>query len=74
MQDEEVKAVQMRVDGRRLAYVEDLCREITGSADRAKTMARLMYAILVGSEQIQPPLTGEDLRALFNEFLHLFGD
>lgn len=71
-QDEEVKAVQVRVDGRRLAYVQNLCQEITGDAAQSEIMAQLAYVILVGSEQMHPSLTGEPLRTLFNEFLRLY--
>jgi hypothetical protein len=35
-------------------------------------MARHLYAILVGSEQMQPALRGEDLQALFDEYLRLY--
>lgn len=72
LQDEAVKAVQVRVDGRRLAYVQALCQEITGDPHRAQMMARHLYAILVGSEQMQPPLHGEELRALFDEYFRLY--
>lgn len=71
LQDEAVRAVQMRVDGRRLAYVESLLLEIIGEPAAARRMAQLMYAILVGAEQMQPPMVGADLQALFDEYLRL---
>lgn len=72
LQDETVREVQARVDERRLNYVQGLCYEITGDAHRAKIMAQLLYTSLIGSEQIQPPLRGGDLRTLFDEFLKIY--
>ncbi len=68
IQDEMVRAVQMRVDGRRLAYVEELLLEMLNDPIEAQRKAKLMYVILVGAEQMQPPIVGEALRALFDEF------
>jgi len=73
LQDEDVKAVQERVDGRRLAYVEALFLEIDEDKQNAKVSAQMMYAILVGAEQMQPPLVGDDLRTLYDEYLKLIG-
>ena len=39
----------------------------------AKIKAQLTYAVLVGAEQMQPPIVGDDLRALYDEFLPLIG-
>lgn len=72
LQDEAVRVVLMRVDGRRLDYVRSLCLEITNDQQHSLIMARHLYAILVGSEQMQPALRGEDLRALFDEYLRLY--
>lgn len=69
LHDEAVREVQTRVDQRRLGYVESLCREISGDSERAQIVARTLYAILVGSEQMQPPVQGDTLRALFDEYL-----
>ncbi|VAW38740.1 hypothetical protein MNBD_CHLOROFLEXI01-3149 [hydrothermal vent metagenome] len=73
LQDTAVRQVQMRVDGRRRAYVQTLCEEITGDPAQAKTAAQLLYAILVGCEQMQPPIVGKELHQLFNECLRLYG-
>ena len=72
LHDRAVREVQMRVDSRRLAYVQSLCQEITGDARQAQLMSQMLYAILVGSEQMQPPLRGDDLRALFDEYLRVY--
>ncbi len=72
LQDTAVRQVQERVDGRRRAYLHALCEEITGNAALAATAAQLFYAVLVGSEQMQPPIVGENLRHLFDECLRLY--
>jgi hypothetical protein len=72
LQDDAVRDVQMRVDQRRLSYVKGLCEEITGDVRKAQLMSQMLYAILVGSEQMQPPLNGDGLRAVFNEWLRLY--
>jgi AcrR family transcriptional regulator len=70
-QDESVKIVMARVDKQRLDYVQSLCAQILGDDDKALITARMLYTILVGSEQIEPALHGDDLRALFDQFLQL---
>ena len=73
LQDTVVREVQMRVDERRLAYVEELLLEILGDVTEAKRKAQLLYVILVGAEQMQPPIVQEELRALFNDYLAMLG-
>ncbi|MEP6987146.1 MAG: TetR/AcrR family transcriptional regulator [Chloroflexota bacterium] len=72
LQDGSVREVQMRVDQQRLEYLQSLCQEITGDATKANLMAQMLYAILVGSEQMQPALHSVALRALFDEYLRLY--
>lgn len=72
LQDTAVAQTQARVDGRRREYVQSLCEEITGDAAQAKTIAQLLYVVLVGSEQMQPPIVGEELRQLFFECSRLY--
>lgn len=72
LQDTAVRQIQSRVDGRRRDYVQSLCEDITQDAVQAKTIAQLLYAVLVGSEQMQPPITGTNLQHLFNECLRLY--
>lgn len=72
LQDEEAQIVQTRVDARRRAYVQELCSQIVADTTQAETMATMMYAILIGSELMHPPLTPETLRALFTEFFRLY--
>lgn len=73
LQDDEVRRVQQRVDERRTGYVQALLNQILGNETQALTAARLLYAVLVGAEQMQPPITGTDLQKLFDEILHFYG-
>jgi AcrR family transcriptional regulator len=72
LQDTAVRQTQSRVDGRRREYVQSLCTEITGDAALAATIAQLLYAVLVGSEQMQPPILANELQHLFDECLRLY--
>ena len=73
IQDPLVREVQTRVDARRIAYVEGLLQEIFDDSALASRKARLMYAVLVGAEQMQPPMLNEELRILFDEYLAQIG-
>lgn len=73
LQDEEVRQVQQRVDERRIGYVQALLNQIMEDEAQALTAARLLYAVLVGAEQMQPPVTGADLQTLFDEILRFYG-
>jgi AcrR family transcriptional regulator len=72
LQDTAVRQVQSRVDGRRREYIQQLCQEITEDTVQAKTIANLLYTVLVGSEQMQPPIIGDELHQLFSECLRLY--
>lgn len=67
--DEAVREVQARVDERRVEYVRSLCRDAGVGEDRVDRLAAMLYAVIVGSEQMQPPIRGGDLRSLFDEWL-----
>ena len=72
MHDETVRTVQIRIDQQRVAYVDTLMQELLPEAKTATVAAKILYAILVGAEQIHPPVTGTDLLAQFNELLKLY--
>jgi AcrR family transcriptional regulator len=69
--DVSVKEVVARVDKRRLDYLISLCTDILGDEEKGLVMARLAYSILVGSEQMEPTVHGNDLQALFDVFMEL---
>ncbi len=71
MHDETARIVQTRVDQQRIAYVELLLRELIPDEQKASAAAIMMYIILVGAEQMHPPIIGNDLLIQFNAFLRL---
>ena len=72
-QDERVWQVFERVDQQRVAYVQAQFRPIVQDDRYALTLARTLYAILVGSEHMLPPVSNAEQRAMFNSFLGQFG-
>ena len=64
LQDGEVHEVLRRVDAVRVTYLEGLCREL-GHGARALDTARALYLLLIGAEQVIPPLGRPDLRRLW---------
>jgi AcrR family transcriptional regulator len=71
LDDAEVAAVQRDVDGRRIDYVAGLLREQGAEPARARVLAELLYALIVGAEQMQPPADGVRMRAWTDEYLRL---
>lgn len=71
LQDGEVRAAQEAIDGRRMEYVAQLLAGMGAGPDRARLLSELLYALLVGCEQMQPPVPAARLRALFDEYLRL---
>jgi len=65
LQDEQVRVHQQRIDQQRLAYFEALVLATRDDRLYAKTFARVLYSIYVGSQHIIPPIQGEDLGAVF---------
>jgi AcrR family transcriptional regulator len=59
------RTYQERVDRRRLDFLYDLQLKLHNKPDLARSMAHLQYATLIGSTQILPPLTSEDLQQMF---------
>jgi len=72
LQDGLVQTYQERIDQQRIAYLQELFYASNRTQAQALTMARLFYAIYVGSEHIRPPITGEALRELYNEIRRLY--
>jgi AcrR family transcriptional regulator len=73
MQDETVREYLERIDGRRLAYIEQLSLELTGDKAQAALMGQMFYAIYVGAHHILPPITGNGLMRLYEECKRLYG-
>ncbi|URM88849.1 TetR/AcrR family transcriptional regulator [Streptomyces sp. MRC013] len=70
LQDPEVHALQQRVDRTRVGYLRELVRGAGGDAD-ATPLARLLYLLLVGAQQVVPPLPAEELREVYDLALRL---
>ncbi|MFD0884033.1 TetR/AcrR family transcriptional regulator [Streptosporangium algeriense] len=62
-QDPLARAVQERVDRRRIDYLGTLWRRRGG--EEPETMARLLYLILVGAGHLVPSLTMSELREVY---------
>jgi AcrR family transcriptional regulator len=73
LQDAEVHAMQSRIDTQRIAYTQALYTALLDDPARAEVVGVLAYAVLVGSTQIQPPLSLSMLRQMFDEFERLYG-
>jgi AcrR family transcriptional regulator len=61
LQDETVRMYQQRIDSRRIDYLRELFFSITGDEALAFQRAQLLYVIYIGSQQVIPPIQGEDL-------------
>lgn len=72
LQDETVRVYQERIDQQRITYVQQLCLALTTNDLQAETMSQMLYAILVGSQHILPPIREAALKRLFDEFLRLY--
>ncbi|NKY16282.1 TetR/AcrR family transcriptional regulator [Streptomyces somaliensis] len=70
LQDPEVCALQQRVDRARIGYLRELVRGDDGDAD-ATPLARLLYLLLVGAQQLVPPLPAGELREVYDLVLRL---
>jgi AcrR family transcriptional regulator len=70
LQDPGARAAQERVDHARTAYLQELCRGIE-SVGEPERLARLLYLILIGAEQVVPPVPAGELRALYATTLTL---
>jgi len=70
LQDPDVRAAQERVDLARTAYLKELCRGLKADLDPDR-FAQLLYLILIGAEQVLPPVTKGDLRDIYAMTLRL---
>ena len=72
LQDEMVRSYQQRIDARRMAYLQELFYSLTGDATLAHQRAQLLYVIYIGSQQLMPPIQGEDLIRHYAELTDVF--
>jgi len=71
-QDGEVRLVQERLDHQRVAHFQALCRQLLRDKTRAPLAGQVAYTLLVGSTQLQPPLSPAIRQQLLREFLRLY--
>ncbi|MBA9007078.1 TetR/AcrR family transcriptional regulator [Thermomonospora cellulosilytica] len=71
LQDPEVRRVQERIDATRMAYLRSLWRQYGGDAREADRIARLLYLITIGAEQIVPTLAPAELREVYELTIRL---
>ncbi len=60
-----------RVDRRRLKYGEDLFTVIVGDRERAGFLIRMLYALILGSGQMLPPVKHQGMLDFYEEFKKL---
>jgi AcrR family transcriptional regulator len=71
-QDEEVRQLQVRLDAQRRVQVEALCRRLLKDEQHAQRMSQLAHVLLIGSAQIQPPLSTTTQQELLHELLQIY--
>lgn len=71
LQDAEARATVERVDQARIDYLRGLWHAITGDETEATDMATLLYVVLIGSEQLLPPVETTQLRRLYARLFRL---
>jgi AcrR family transcriptional regulator len=69
--DSEVRAVQERVDRRRLESLQGIWSRILDDPAAAHTAALLPYLVGIGASLIQPPTSPEQLRRVYELLLDL---
>ena len=69
LQNAQAREVQVRIDAQRMAYLAELCTDVTGSASQAEVLAQLLYMIYVGSQQVIPPLDPAAVQRLYRDAL-----
>lgn len=68
-QDDDARAMLERVDAKRIAYLQGLLQEITGDADEAIALSRLIYLVLIGAYHVVPALKSDDVARLYAHIL-----
>jgi AcrR family transcriptional regulator len=69
--DPSVRAFVERVDKRRLKYAEDFIAVIVGDRQRARHLARMLYALILGSGHMLPPVKHKGMLEFYEEFRRL---
>ena len=59
------RTYQERVDQRRIGFIRDLYLQLTDDEELAHTLAQLIYATLIGAQNILPAATTTELKRMF---------
>ena len=70
-QDSAVGAFVRRVDGQRLQHAEDLLAVVIGDRPRARVLASMLYALVLGCGHVRPPAEHATMLAFYAEFKRL---
>lgn len=71
VRDPSVRAFVARVDGRRLEYAESLLAVVVGDEQRAHFFSRMLYALILGSGHMLPPVDHRAMLGFYGEFKRL---
>ncbi|MCC3374369.1 TetR/AcrR family transcriptional regulator [Cohnella sp. REN36] len=66
-----VASYQLRIDEKRLEYLEEILWQHCQNRERSRDMARLFYSLHVGGQHLFPPVQGQDLEKLYREIQKL---
>jgi AcrR family transcriptional regulator len=72
--DPEVRAIQERVDRRRLESLEGIWSKILDDPQAVQTAALLPYLVGIGASLIQPPTPADDLKRVYELLLRFVPD
>ena len=64
--DSLARTYQERVDQQRIDYLYRQYLALTGDEAYARSMAQMVYAILIGAQNVMPPYDREDLQAMYD--------
>ncbi len=65
LRDPVVREFQQRVDEARLDYLCGVVSELSGDAGRAEHIAKIIMAVYIGTQQMLPPIQGNEVRPLY---------
>jgi hypothetical protein len=66
-----VREFVQRIDSERVAYAEDVLAVIVGDRERARVLARMLYALVLGSGHMLPPAEHRAMLQFYEEFKQL---
>lgn len=72
LSDERARAYVARVDRLRLRFLEKVGARIAKNKERGQQVARALFAVFTGAQQIVPPIKGKELIRLYAEVEKLY--